>query len=253
MKTNRLCPICRESEIKVVESVEPQIINTEAFKKKGASLDLRGFSNIIKSLHYCPHCHYIWQYDDDEHDMTKFLDISEKFLSWIHHRELPETVRVFMGYYVIASDRKAYKSAGVAALHAAWACDDLQLTEYSRTCRRLAADTLLMYLREGNCEYSAAYALQMIDSYRRVEEYHLAMDAIARVLDEELFDFKMKRRLASKLSGEKEEKINRYYIPDKCLVYQYSLCLMSDKKIHYFDEIPKDISKNFLELFFGME
>jgi len=134
-------------------------------------------STMYSWLETCPHCHFI------SHDISEksigFENISvARYMSTLANPDFPELARTFLAYALLMEQENP-ESAGYAQLHAAWVCDDEELSKQALECRTNAIQTLMPCSCNTGEEREIQNHLIVIDMLRRSGRFEQA----AKLLD----------------------------------------------------------------------
>ena len=170
----KTCALCgHESTFAVLGS-------TNAFGSP--DLDLRPPEMQRSTMEYwveaCESCGY------RSHDISELIDDapdivrSEPYQRQLEDSSCPPLANSFLCYALIQENAGEFSSAGQSAIHAAWACDDAEMTDAARSCRERAVSLLRRARAHEQIEEDppgAAEAL-MVDLMRRSERFDEARE-----------------------------------------------------------------------------
>ena len=162
----------------------------------------------------CPHCGYVSSRLEAEIQDLEAVHRVMASPSWpdlIDNADRPPLVSIFLRHSLIRQALGDLQEAGLAALHAAWAADDMGDAASSAKCRRRAADLIIGVIKAGGLDEKADHSvrLQLIDVLRRIGSWE---EAAAQCAD---------------LTGKMEEPIM-----NAVLAYQFKLIVGQDQNRH---------------------
>lgn len=188
-KKNKKCAVCGEVSEHLV------IVSTNAFR--APDLDTRPpemlRSTINMWIQTCPSCGY------SAPDISKRIETapkivrSDSYQQQLDNPDFPKLANAFLCFSLIQESADDYVSAGRAAVHAAWACDDAN-SAAAQKCRKKAV-TLLRKAGENDQHFpkqAGAEEAIISDLLRRSEQFDLALktcdDALSKNPEKRISD-----------------------------------------------------------------
>lgn len=168
------CALCGQKSMQAV------ITSTSAYG--WPDLDMRPpemeRSTIGMWVQTCPSCGCCCSDISRQIDQSTEVAHSDSYQQQLRNPEFPELANAFLCFSLIQESGGKYASAGLASLHAAWACDDAGYNASAQTCRRKAA-TLLKRAREDGQSFvrrAGGEEVIMVDLLRRSGQFELALE-----------------------------------------------------------------------------
>jgi hypothetical protein len=179
-KEEESCFVCgRSSEHTVLGS-------TNAFGSP--DLDLRPppmkRSTIRHWVQRCPFCGYCAASISEGPEIAKRIVTSSDYVEQLAAPAFPALANHFLCWSLIQTADGEDAGAAMAALHAAWTCDDERATAKADVCRQKAIAQFTNARAKGQqyAEDSAAEALLLADLYRRTGQF----EQVEAICEEEL-------------------------------------------------------------------
>ena len=164
----------------------PNIASTNQFGSP--DLDMRPPEMLRSTMNTwvqcCENCGYSAPCIGDGDTSVSSVIASSKYESLRSYTSFPKLANQFLCWKLIAESEGKYDSAGWAALHAAWVCDDsnkckeaIQCREYAISMFEHAIDKEIKFAEDSN----SAFAL-LADLFRRVGEFEMAFSLCKNLL-----------------------------------------------------------------------
>lgn len=123
-----------------VLSSQPVLLQADA--RGSPDLDLRPPESLRSTLEawiqHCPSCGYCADDISSLHEGADGIIESSAYRGILRDTTLPLLARRFLCWSIIQNQRGSPAKAGWAALHAAWACDDIGYADAASECRQKA-------------------------------------------------------------------------------------------------------------------
>lgn len=152
-------------------------------------LDTRPGEPLRSTLHSwvqgCSSCGYCADDISKAHHRATEVVRSEAYQDLLRDPSLPLQARRFLGYAYLLDKLREHANAGWTALHAAWACDDLEHSEGACRCREQAIEYWKRGKHAGQAfsdDLASEYAL-VADVHRRMAQFELALVTCSEALD----------------------------------------------------------------------
>jgi len=171
-------------------------------------------STIDCWIRCCPYCGYCAPALSKDSPQAKSIVKSEEYRQQLDNKAYPKLAKHFLCWAMIQEATGDYSTAGWAAVHAAWACDDQNAQEASRLCRLKAIQLFQEANGASNLSQTGAQEALMADLLRRSGQF----DQVENVCQEGL-------------------KQNPEKIIQQILTFQMTLARQQDKECHRVDEI----------------
>lgn len=138
-------------------------------------------STIFTWVQRCPECGYCAVDVTEPRTGAQAVVSGEKYKNQLNDPEHPELVNSFLCQAIVDRESGDYVDATWALIHAAWVCDDFELSVQAETCRQKAADMLTIAEAQGQqvAEEEGASTVILVDLLRRSGQLQKARQLIA--------------------------------------------------------------------------
>lgn len=135
----------------------------------------------------CPHCGYVAADLSKQTPVTQEWLKNDQYISCDNRNFACTLAESFYKYYLISIANNDHKSAFYAALHAAWACDDVEDTDNAIYCRQKALEELGKLVIED--DEKETFLLIRADLLRRTGQFDLLIkDYEGKIFSEKLLN-----------------------------------------------------------------
>lgn len=161
------------------ESTQTIILSTSAFGS--SQLDTRPPAPEGYSIEYwiqrCPSCGYCA--GDIAEGKKELMEVVQRdsYRKQLQSPDFPELANSFLCHSLLEEEAGEYPQAGLACIHAAWACDDAENDTAAQECRKKAV-VFLKKAKEKGQQYHSEVGGQealMVDLLRRSGRFDIAL------------------------------------------------------------------------------
>jgi len=123
-------------------------------------------------IHICSKCHYIAPKISDEVEGAKEVVESEDYRAQLNREGYPKLANLFLCQAMVLRHAGQLVASGITCLHAAWACDDQELSDKAIECRKTASDDIRQAERIGlRFTEDGFEEVILVDILRRSEQF----------------------------------------------------------------------------------
>ena len=179
----KMCAVCGK------KSIQEGIASTNEFGS--CDLDLRPAEMMRSTMKWwleeCPYCGYVANDLSEKTVITKDWLKNNQYISCDNRNFAYTLAESFYKYYLISIANNDHKSAFYAALHAAWACDDVEDTDNAIYCRQKALEELGKLVIDN--DEKETFLLIRADLLRRTGKFDLLIkDYEGKIFSEKLLN-----------------------------------------------------------------